>query len=97
MKILEKLQEKYPPENSLSFYRKGKKKKHKKWESLPDETTNVAASSSSAPIYFPVDDDEEEELKNQNIEIGDTNESLEELEKTDGSVLSNAFGETLED
>lgn len=94
--VIDKLQEKYPPENSLSFYRRGKKKKHKKWESLPDETTNVAASSSSAPIYFPIDDDEEE-LKNQNIEIGNTNENLEELEKTDGSVLSNAFGETLED
>ncbi len=55
--MVDKMLEKYPPENNFNFFRLAKKKKHPKWESLPTETETSTTSTSSAPI-FP----EEEEV-----------------------------------
>lgn len=100
--VIEKLKEKYPPENSLAFFRRGKKKKHAKWESLPEETETSASSSSSESygIMFPIEEDElsEEELKNKTaVEEKIAENDASEILSVGSQVLGNAFGEELED
>ncbi len=57
--MIDKMLEKYPPENNLNFFRRAKKKKHKKWESLPEEITTSTPTGNE--IVFMQDDPESKE------------------------------------
>ena len=60
--MIDKMIEKYPPENSLACFRKGKKKKHKKWESLEENiqnNTDTNSSGSNNPVFIPEDEEKE--------------------------------------
>lgn len=59
--MIEKMLEKYPPENSLAFYRRGKKKKRAKWASIPDTNTDVLEQK------YLIDYPDEDIENNQNI------------------------------
>lgn len=87
--MIDKMLEKYPPENNLAFFRALKKKRHAKWESLDvDENTADSTSTSSQnsiPVFY--DEELEEHIANE--------EALDILSQTE--ELKNALGETLED
>lgn len=79
--MIDKMLEKYPPENNIAYYRKGKKKKHPKWESIPD--TQPVDNNGSSPIM-----DYEPMLEEENIsdyeEIGNVfGETLDSGSVTD--------------
>lgn len=87
---------KYPPEQSIASYRLGKKKKHKKWESLQDIETTTDSKF----------DEYEESVKEQRDSLPTSSSLLSEenqrkyQEKYDQpsqrNELSNEFGENLE-
>ncbi len=89
--MIDKMLEKYPPENNLNFYRKAKKKKHKKWESLPEETiTTTSSSTGTEPAIIPED---EEENKEQLFD----NTPQEQENSNDDFFFRGATGELLDD
>ncbi len=90
--MIDKMIEKYPPENSLNFFRKGKKKKHAKWESIPDTVTDTTSSSAN-PIMLEDEEIYPEENKQENSNGFEANPAPED-KKDD--IFGNVFGETLE-
>lgn len=96
---------KYPPEQSIANYRMGKKKKHKKWESLPDiEETSTSTTTDSKYDNFV--DNKVEDNKTSNEIVTKTSSLLDETNQrkyqekydkfSDKDELSNEFGEKLE-
>ncbi len=93
--MLDKMIEKYPPENNISFYRRGKKKKHAKWESLPDESTTTTTSSAPTGNEHIFDDDEYDD-KGKYDQSGKGN-MVEENTQESEFVFTSATGEELDD
>lgn len=95
---------KYPPEQSIANYRMGKKKKHKKWASLPDfEEASSSTTSDSKYDNFSdnkVESEEENEIATKTSSLLDKANQRKYQEKYDKSEdkdeLSNEFGEKLE-
>lgn len=89
--MIDKMLEKYPPENSISYFRMAKKKRHEKWASLPDlddqasADANASANANNIPVFY------EEEVKEKIA----NDEAEDVLNLSEG--LTNALGETLED
>lgn len=85
--MIEKMLEKYPPENSLNFWRRGKKKKHAKWESIPDGEVLEQVQEENTFVFDYGD--------NETTETTNTKES--QSSDIFSSPLGNAIGEELED
>ena len=94
--VIDKLKEKYPPENNLAFYRRKKKKKHAKWESLPDESQQTSGGSQEIQhiMEFPTDDEPEEENQVADAVL---ESEVSDVMTSSSQSLGNAFGEELED
>ena len=94
--VIDKLKEKYPPENNLAFYRRKKKKKHAKWESLPDESQQTSGGSQEMQhiMEFPTDDEPEEENQVADAVL---ESEVSDVMTSSSQSLGNAFGEELED
>lgn len=93
--MIDKMLEKYPPTNNLNFYRKAKKKKHAKWESIPDETSN-----NTSPVGTERDLllDDEEETKPAPEQVFGQGQELPGLELPEEEfVFRGATGEILDD
>ena len=96
--VIDKTIEKYPPENSLNYWRKGKKKRHKKWEDLPLEGENEKTEQNSGDA-FEKDHLVENDAKEEKKHISNLLDEVQlEKETWDGSgKLGNSFGEVLAD
>jgi hypothetical protein len=110
--LLEAIRVKYPATMSLNCYRMGKKKKHAKWESIPDLVTDESIASANASSGDEKYDDIEKmeevvteestavttEGKSSSLLEGEGKAKYEEKYKDDEeNLLANDFGEKLED
>ena len=93
--MIDKMLEKYPPVNNLNFYRKAKKKKHPKWESVPDvtETTNTNPAGTERALL----DDEDEKKPVQETVFGEGVDLPDMDNPEDEFWLRGATGEMLDD
>ena len=104
--MIQKIIEKYPPEQSIAFWRKGKKKKHAKWESIPDAVVTPVDSSTDTKyesfeegIANELENTHQEQGSKKSVSIleGEGKEKYQSrFEKEEDNSLANPFGESLE-
>ena len=104
--MIQKIIEKYPPEQSIAFWRKGKKKKHAKWESIPDvvvtpvdSSTDTKYESFEEGIANELENTHQEQESKKSVSIleGEGKEKYQSrFEKEEDNSLANPFGENLE-
>ena len=90
--LLEAVKEKYPEKMSLNCYRMGKKKKHAKWESIPDIVTENANEDSKHDSF-----ENQKEKKSTSLLEGSRKTEYESKFAREENPLANEFGENLED